>query len=476
MPNKLIQSTIIASLLLLFCIQDTYALPTFTRQTGKNCAACHLNFGELTPAGRQFKLMGYSAGNYVIPLSVMGVVSDTRIQNTDSSIDPAVTMPKNGSVIPEEGSVIVAGKFYGDLGGYVRLSLNAVNTTPLFGSQGVQTGTKVGGDTYLDASEIRFAGNHQMGAHKIVAGVTLNNAPTFQDLWKISPIDGYPNISSNLLSAWGIGQFGPTTMIDGNLNDQVAGAGVFAMVDESIYAELADYTRFSSPLPVISVAGPVNTFSTSVNPYWRLAYNHVRGADSFMLGTFGMITTLKRDRRIPGSSGAKYTDIGFDFEYQHITDVHSWSTRVTYIAEQVDWNPRAVVRGNHDMARSNLNTLKAQIGYNYKRQLGAQVFGFYTNGSTDNNYWAYNPDQAVVTGACNQNNSQLAFCSANGSPKTSGYGFEFYYEPIPNVHVALQQTFYNNFLGDSIFIDNSSGNVRAAKDNNLTYVYAVFSY
>ncbi len=58
----------------------------------------------------------------------------------------------------------------------------------------------------------------------------------------------------------------------------------------------------------------------------------------------------------------------------------------------------------------------------------------------------------------------------------SGYGFELYYVPIPNVHVALQQTFYKNFLGGSIFIDNSSGNVRTAKDNNLTYLYAVFSY
>lgn len=82
----------------------------------------------------------------------------------------------------------------------------------------------------------------------------------------------------------------------------------------------------------------------------------------------------------------------------------------------------------------------------------------------------------MVTGACNQNNSQLAFCSANGSLKTSGYGVELYYVPVPYVHIALQQTFYNNFLGGATFIDNSSGTVRAAKDNNLTYLYVVFSY
>jgi hypothetical protein len=195
-----------------------------------------------------------------------------------------------------------------------------------------------------------------------------------------------------------------------------------------------------------------------------------------MLGTFGMVTTLKNDPNISGSSGGKYTDIGFDFEYQHITDVHSWSTQMTYITEHVDWDSQAVANKNHDTNRSQLNTLKAKVTYDYKRRLGTNVFAFYTTGSTDNDYWAYNPDQSVVTGACNQNNSQLAFCSANGSPKTSGYGFELYYVPIPNVHVALQQTLYNNFLGSSTFIDNSSGNLRAAKDNNFTYLYVAFSY
>ncbi len=195
-----------------------------------------------------------------------------------------------------------------------------------------------------------------------------------------------------------------------------------------------------------------------------------------MLGTFGMITTLKRDRNIPGSSGGKYTDIGFDFQYQHITNIHSWSMQLAYITENVDWNPLAVIRMNHDTNHSQLNTFKAKVTYDYKRKFGSNAYTFYTTGSTDKNYWAYNPDQTVVTGACNQNNSQLAFCSANGSPKTNGYGVELYYEPTPHVHIALQQTLYNNFLGGPTFIDNSSGNLRAAKDNNLTYLYLVLSY
>lgn len=467
---------VLAVLLLSLGIQDIYALPTFSRQTGKNCAACHMNIGELTPTGRQFKLMGYSAGEAVIPLSATGVLSDTRIHSTASSASAQINLPKNGSVIPEAASVFISGKYYEDVGGHIKWTLNTANITPLFNSQGIQNGTKVGSDMFLDASEIRYTNRLQVSEQNVVVGVTLNNAPSVQDLWNTSPVNSYPYRTSGLLSAWGIGQFGPTTLIDGGLNSQVAGVGVYTMVNESLYAELAAYTRFSSSLSVVSLAGPLTTVSKPLNPYWRIAYNPVKGENSFMLGTFGMITTLSNDQNMTGSSGGKYTDIGFDFEYQHITDVHSWSTQMTYITEQVNWDGLAVANGNHDTSRSHLNTFKAKISYDHQRQMGANIFAFYTNGSIDNNYWAYNQDPTVVTGACNQNNSQLAFCSANGSPKTSGYGFELYYVPAPYLHIALQQTFYNNFLGGPVFIDNSSGNVRAAKDNNLTYLYAVFSY
>lgn len=39
-----------------------YAIPSFTRQTGMQCATCHTVFPELTAFGRQFKLRGYALG------------------------------------------------------------------------------------------------------------------------------------------------------------------------------------------------------------------------------------------------------------------------------------------------------------------------------------------------------------------------------------------------------------------------------
>ena len=47
-----------------------HALPSFSEQTELACKACHLNIGELTPTGRQFKLKGYTQGTRVMPFSL----------------------------------------------------------------------------------------------------------------------------------------------------------------------------------------------------------------------------------------------------------------------------------------------------------------------------------------------------------------------------------------------------------------------
>lgn len=465
----------LAGLLSTLVCRQALALPSFVRQTGQSCASCHLNAGELTPAGRKFKLLGYAEGKPVLPFSATAVASVTKISNTASSADPSASLPKSGSPILETVSVYAAGKYWGSLGGYIKWTFNGANTTPLFSSQGVQTGTRVGSDTFLDASEIRYARQTVLGGHELILGVTTNNTPAMQDLWVTTPANTYPYRTSGLLNAWGIGQFGPTTLIDGGLASQVGGLGVYTMLDDSFYAEFANYRNMHSDIASLQLSGPVNTIKSNYNPYWRLAWSRVAGADSFMLGTFGMITTLTRDPMVPGSASGKYTDIGLDTEYQHITDLHSWSAQATLIDEQVNWGRRSVGR-SHDLPNGTLRTFKTKLTYDYARRYGASVFGFRSTGSTDNLYWAYNPDQSVVTGACNQNNSLLSYCSANGRPDTSGYGLEIYYVPLPNVHVALQQTVYHSFLGGATFIDNSSGRPRAARDNNITYLYVLLAY
>src|SRR5438045_5542438 len=42
--------------------EASQALPSFARQTGQPCGACHTDFPGLTPFGRRFKIGGYTLG------------------------------------------------------------------------------------------------------------------------------------------------------------------------------------------------------------------------------------------------------------------------------------------------------------------------------------------------------------------------------------------------------------------------------
>ena len=56
-------STLLAALLLLLVVAgNAAAVPSYARQTGQECAACHIGgFGpQLTPYGIKFKLGGYT--------------------------------------------------------------------------------------------------------------------------------------------------------------------------------------------------------------------------------------------------------------------------------------------------------------------------------------------------------------------------------------------------------------------------------
>jgi hypothetical protein len=70
------------------------ALPSFARQMGQACIACHISYPELTPYGRLFKLSGYTVGErQTLPLAVMGIASVTQVNNTQGN---DIAYPRNG--------------------------------------------------------------------------------------------------------------------------------------------------------------------------------------------------------------------------------------------------------------------------------------------------------------------------------------------------------------------------------------------
>src|SRR5579864_1765963 len=80
--------SIVAFVLLLFGLAGVQltappaqALPSYARQTGQQCAACHNGFPELTPYGRLFKLNGYTFGggqSNLPPVAAMVIPSFER--------------------------------------------------------------------------------------------------------------------------------------------------------------------------------------------------------------------------------------------------------------------------------------------------------------------------------------------------------------------------------------------------------------
>src|SRR5215471_15788657 len=60
------------------------AVPSFARQTGLPCAACHSNFPELTPLGRQFKMLGYEFAPAPPSLKQFSAMSVSSFTHTDA--------------------------------------------------------------------------------------------------------------------------------------------------------------------------------------------------------------------------------------------------------------------------------------------------------------------------------------------------------------------------------------------------------
>ena len=73
----------------------SFAVPSFARQTGESCVACHLSFPELTPFGREFKLNGYTLGErQLLPFAAMLQFSATHIATNHDNTGTEL-MPRN---------------------------------------------------------------------------------------------------------------------------------------------------------------------------------------------------------------------------------------------------------------------------------------------------------------------------------------------------------------------------------------------
>ena len=122
--NKKLAKILFTLFFSMLLIGNANALPSFARQTGMSCVACHTSFPELTPFGREFKLNGYTLGDTQwLPFAVMATASTTSLKNNDDGAGGKI-IPRDGAVQLDAVSVFMAGKLNDHIGGFVQFTEN----------------------------------------------------------------------------------------------------------------------------------------------------------------------------------------------------------------------------------------------------------------------------------------------------------------------------------------------------------------
>jgi len=467
MPECSAKVTVVPALALFVAfglIGDAGAVPSFARQTGQECPACHVSWPELTPYGRYFKLTGYTIGKGAIspdgfnyaPVAAMAQASISNVRN-NSMVDPdsgdtVPVMPRQNEVVFSGGSLFFATKLGDYVGAFVQWTYDNLATT---------ANGSLGGHSGIDNTDIRAAYKYapaEAAEPEWILGLTLNNNPTVQDPWNSTPAWGYPYTVSPLA---------PTpdaaTIIDGGLAQQVAGLGAYAFWKKTIYAEFSAYRTANVLGNALRAGQPYDTPGgvlaiTNFNPYWRVAYAHDWGVNSVMLGAYGMNVNVYPDNLNTTTPTDRYQDVAVDAQYQYITDVHTFTAQTTYIWEKQSYNasfPITQATGSGYGAgptpsnpSDKLRTFRIKGSYYYERKYGATLQYFQTTGSADEGLYGTTADGNPNT------------------PNSSGYIAELDWLPVQNLRVLLQYTGYNKFNGAST---NYDGNGRNAKDNNTMF-------
>jgi hypothetical protein len=402
--------------------QPAQALPSYARQTGMTCAACHVGgFGpQLTPAGIKFKLGGYTdtdGQSGKVPLSAMVVASYTH---TKDDVDPpADHLKSNDNLKMDEASIFLAGRMTDKIGTFVQITHNGVDHS-----------------NALDQMDIRLATATTLAGKDTILGITVNNNPGVQDPFNTMPAWGFPYVGPE--AGHGMGDAG--TAIDGGFEQRAVGASVYGFWNNSVYAELGTYRSLSPSFQSKLGLGHDDTQRLGGNVYWRLAYLKDLKGSNFSAGLFGFSGRVQPDRTVPAPRD-KFDDMGVDGSYQFLgTREHIVTLNGSYIHE----HKTEGATGD----KGTLNTLRLNASYYFNQTFGGTVGAFSTRGSAP---------EDTTTG----NLLQLDW---------TPWGKEDASAPAPfawaNVRLGAQYWMYNRFAGESA----------GASGNNTFAVFAWTSF
>jgi len=453
---------------------EAQAIPIYARQTGQNCVACHAGgqFPELTSYGRLFKLTGYTMGNRAeIPLAVMATASGTSVNSkTPGTGDTYADFPQNGLVHFTTASVFAGGKITDNIGLFGQWTYEAYAQQDPNGHWAGHSGS--------DNFDLRYADRFIDTNKDLIVGASLNNNPGVTDVWNTFN-SGFSSIgpgyvpTSNAAGNGGPFVGAPAAPIIMQLGPVAAGMNAYLFWNNTVYAEVGAYQTANRIFSFLSQGIPdsdMPKLKGQLNPYWRLALNHDWGANSAMVGLFGMNAEIYANSPDTFGPTTRYRDVGADAQYQYILDPHTISAQFSYIKENQRYsdalwdsnNPNYA--GNFSNSSNTLNYLRLKGTYVYQAKYGVSLGYVGVTGS---------PDTLAYTSSPDGNGNPVPFGDANSTPNTHIWIPEIFWTPIQNIRVGLQYYKFTEYNGSSA---NYDGNGRNASDNNTAFLYVWGAY
>ena len=465
------------------------ALPSYARQTGQPCGTCHTDFAGLTPYGRLFKIQGYTAGggryrttlfpgsdsyrnSYIPPIMVKSAPSPDNfdggdqktwvppisamvtfgLTHTQAPLSTIASLPTPAPYKDNNNITIAPLSFF--WGGAITENIGAFAQLTYGGQPPGGFGTDPFGHTWgWDNTDIRYANSTTIVGVPVTYGVTTNNNPTVQDPWNTTSAWAFPYAASPLYNG-----LGPGPIIDGAFAGQVGSVGAYSFINNAIYLEASAYHTLSPNTLNNLGADPFDAPGRlDWSPYWRAAYEPHWGNHWLEVGTFGMyasvhpwlmlspnFTLAPSDTTTFGQTD-KYTDLGFDTQYQYQGGNYWVTLRGSYIHENqnLDASFANAIAGNPTNVLSEARAY-ASLAYGNNNRVVLTGQYFTTWGTAD---------------------------PVLGDPGTKGWIAEIAYipfisSPSPgwpwfNARIGLQYTAYTEFAGTTV----------GASANNTLFLY-----
>jgi len=433
------------------------ALPSFARQTGFECVTCHVSWPELTSVGRQFKLGGYTLMKEtpvgerpivsldkegpppLLPLAAFAQASVSRTANTDTAGTDASSFPAQNRLALQQLSLFLAGRLAEHAGAFVQGSYDGIAH-----------------HSAVDNIDIRVADRYSGSGLDVAWGFSLNNSPTVSDIYNSTPVWGFPFAGSGVAP-------GPaaSTQIEEGLAQQVAGLSAYSMWNRTVYAELGGYRTADGVFSFMRAGIDRSTAAAlrGTAPYGRLALQREwdDGTQSAMVGAYGLKTKKYPDPLAPSGPTDTFSDLGFDAQYQYVSDEHRISGQVSYIRERQSLEGTFGL-GNSTNPSNKLDSFSSKVTYYYDVRYGATLAYHRIHGDADSTLY---PSGVPLIG------------STSGRPDSSAVIVELDWLPWRDRRFSLQYTAYQKFNGGTT---NYDGFGRNARDNNTLYLVAWFAF